>query len=237
MQFGVSTPLAPFTPLIGPIDLSGGPLASPWISLADYVGGFIVINIGTAAGNTSAVTLDQATDKSGTGSKTLAFTKYYQVGQMLFFDGRSAANFVVGETITGGTSNHTAKVIKVSSDILWITTLTAGSGTGTTWTDNETITGGTSGATASVNGTGEREDVPLELTAGSNTFNTLAITYKQYIIPVDNTMLDGDNDFNHFQLDMGDAGSGTIGGAIFVPFTGRTEKYPAVSLIGDQKFA
>lgn len=236
MQFGDSTPLTPFPLLIGPEDASEGASASPWVSLENYGGGWVVINVGDLAGAASAVTLDQATDSSGTGTKTLGFTKYYQNGLKLAISGQSGT-YVIGETLTGGTSLHTGKIIKISSDYLWITILTANSGTGTTWTTTETLTG-TAGATATLTGTGSDEDMLLELTASSDTFDTLAITFKQYVIPVDNTMLDGDNDFSHFQLDMGDAdASETQVCALFIPFNPRMMKYPQQTLIDAQKYA
>jgi len=233
MQFGDSTPLTPFPLLIGPEDLNTGANTSPWISLENYGGGFIVISLGDVAGGTAAVTLDQATDSAGTGTKTLGFTKYYQNGQSFAISAQSGT-FAVAETVTGGTSGNTAYVVKISSDTLWMVLLT---GT-TTWTTTETLTGGTSAATATLTGTGTDEDILLELTAAANTFSTLAIVFGQYVIPVDNTMLDGDNDFTHFQLDIAQAGVGpTEGCAVFVPFNPRILTYPQKTLIDAQKYA
>jgi hypothetical protein len=231
--FGNDTPLAPIPLLIGPEDLSEGASASNWISLANYRGAFVLINIGDLAGATSAVTFDQATDNSGTGSKTLSFTKYYQSGQRLVI-GTVSGTFSEDETITGGTSTLTATVIKVSNDELVIAPVTGG----TTWTDGETITGGTSAATAVVSGTGTDEDIWVEMTASSDTFNTLAVTFKQYLIPITDDMLDVDNGFDHFQLDMGDASaSETQGCAVAILFEPRISSYPAVSAIAAQKNA
>lgn len=236
MQFGDNRLMAAAVQCIGPEDLSEGASTSPWISMADYRLAVFHIMIGDLAGATSAVTLKQALDASGTGSKALNFPNHFQYGQKLAFTGRSAVNFAVGETITGGTSSHEATVVEVSSDYLWIATTVAGSGTGTTWTDGETITGGTSGATAAVDGTGSDEDVPLKLTTTSNTFNTLAITFKHYAIMIDDTMLDGDNDFDHIQLLMADASAAeTQGMAMCTLHNGRIEVSPAISTLGTQK--
>jgi len=232
MEYGINNLLTPSVQCIGPEDLSEGASTSPWISLADHRLGIVHILIGDLAGATSAVTLLQATDASGTGSKTLAFANHFQYGQKLAFTGRSAANFSLEETITGGTSGNTAIVKEISSDHLWIATITGS----TTWTDTETITGGTSGATASADGTGSDEDVPLKMTTTSNTFNTLAITFKHYAIMVDDTMLDGDNDFDHFQVLLADASaSETQGVAICNLFNPRIRAYPAISTLGTQK--
>lgn len=231
MIYGESTPMMPIVMLVGPEDLNTAANPSAWVSMADCDYGLIIIAIGDVAGGAAAVTLDQASDSSGTGSKTLSFTKYYTTGQRLAIDGVSGT-FSEGETITGGTSANTARVIKVRNDELVIGFLTGS----TTWTDNETITGGTSGATASVNGTGSDEDILVERTAASDTFSTVAATFKLYVIPVDAAMLDVDNEFDHFQLDIAQAAtSETQGCAIFVPLSMSVMKYPQRSLIGAQK--
>ncbi len=238
MYFGNSKPMFPIVQLIGPEDLSEGDSSSPWVSMENCHHGIVVISVGDLAGAASAITFDQALDNAGTGSKTLGYDFLYQSGQKLLFTDRSAANFTVGETVTGGTSSHEGTVIAVSSDALWLVITTAGSGTGTTWTDGETLTGGTSGATASADGTGQDEDNLLQMAVTSDTFNIDTLTFKIYVIPIDHTMLDADNDFNHFQLDLSDASaSETQASAIFIPLSIRTQKYPQISLIGAQKFA
>ena len=232
-MYGESTPLFPIPLLIGPEDLSEGASASPWIDMGKCRAGLIVIAIGDLGGAVSAVSLDQATDNSGTGSKTLGFTKYYTTGQRLAI-GTVSGTFSAGETITGGTSANTAYLIIARSDELVVGFLTGN----TTWTDGETLTGGTSGATAVLSGTGKDEDIPVERTAAANTFNTVAATFKVYTIPVDSAMLDVTNGFTHIQLDMGDAAAAeTQGCALFFPLDMRISKYPAESLIGAQKFA
>ena len=238
MLFGHTRPMLPVVQLIGPEDLSEGASASLWVSMENVHNGMIIISVGDLAGAAAAITLDQATDNAGTGSKTLGYDFLYQSGQKLLFTGRSAANFVVGETITGGTSSHVGTCKVVSSDALWVVITTAGSGTGTTWTNGETITGGTSGATAAVSGTGTNEDILLQMAVTSDTFNIDTLTFKNYVIMIDHTMLDADNDFDHFQLDIADAGSSeTQASAIFVPLSMRTQAYPQISLIGAQKLA
>lgn len=238
MYFGDSKPMFPIVQLIGPEDLSEGAAASIWVSMANCNHGLIIISVGDLAGAASAITLDQATDNSGTGSKTLGYDYIYQSGQKLKFTGRSATNFTVGETVTGDTSNNEGYLVKISSDAMWVVVTTAGSGTGTTWTDAETLTGGTSGATATMSGTGQDEDNLLRMAVTSDTYDIDTLTFKLYVIPIDHTMLDADNDYDHFQLDMADADSSeTQVSAIFVPLSIRTTKYPQISLIGTQKFA
>ena len=69
--------------------------------------------------------------------------------------------FVVGETVTGGTSGATGVVNKIDllNDIIWVTTDTG-------ITPVETITGGTSGATAQVDSVGTAKTT-FELAYGS----------------------------------------------------------------------
>jgi len=225
-------PLVPVIQCVGPEDLAEGASTGPYISLADYRSGWFYIMIGDVAGATSAVTLYQATDYSGTGAKALEFDNHCRSGQRLKFTGRSATNFSLGETITGGSSGNTAYVAKISSDELVVVILTGS----TTWTDAETITGGTSGATATVSGTGQDEDILVELTTASDTFNTLAITFKTYAIFVDDSMLDVANGFDHVQIRLADASSTeTQGCAIFIPDKPRMAVYPAVSTLYTQK--
>lgn len=236
MLFGHTRPMMPIVQLIGPEDLSEGASSSIWVSMADVHYGMIVISVGDFAGADSAVTLDQATDNSGTGTKTLGFDFMFRSGQKLLFDGRSAANFQVDEDVTGGSSSNVMTITHVSSDHLYGYVITAGSGTGTTWTDNETLTGGTSGATATMNGTGTDEDILVRVDVGSDTFTIDTVTFKQYVIMIDHTMLDADNDFNHFQLDLADAASSeTQASAIFIPLSMRTNVAPQISLIGNKK--
>ena len=78
----------------------------------------------------------------------------------LTFSGASTGTFTVGETITGGTSNATAEVQKVtSSTVLKFFKHKDGNGlraantSANTFVAGETVTGGSSGATGAVHGT------------------------------------------------------------------------------------
>ncbi len=237
MLLGHTRPMMPVVQLIGPEDISTGANSSLWVSMENVHYGMIVISMGDVAADAAAVTLDQAVDSSGTSTKTLSFDYMFRSGLRIAFTGRSAANFQVAEAITGGTSSHVMTSTHVSSDQLTGYPITAGSGdSGTTYTDGETITGGTSGATATVSGTGTDEDISVRVAVGSDTFNIDTLQFKQYIIMIDHTMLDADNDFNHFQLDIAKAGSGnSLGSAIFIPLSMRTNVAPQISLIGAQK--
>lgn len=238
MQFGFERPMFPIVQLIGPEDLSDGASASVWVSMENVHYGIIVLSLGDLAGAGAAITLDQATDSSGTGTKTLEYDYLYQSGQKLLFTGRSATNFLVGDTVIGGSSNNQGYVVKVGNGALWVVITTAGSGTGTTWTDNEALTASGSGASATMDGTGTDEDILLQMAVTSDTYDIDTLAFKNYVIFIDHTMFDADNDFNHFQLDIADASSvETIGSAIFIPLSMRTNVYPQVSLIGTQKLS
>ena len=61
-----------------PIDTNGAACNGDWINMANFKNCVIKISQGAWAGGTPAVTLNQATDNAGTGSKALAFDQYYQ---------------------------------------------------------------------------------------------------------------------------------------------------------------
>lgn len=60
-----------------PIDITGAGLSGDWVHLQGYRKCAVVLQTGAWAGGTAAVTLNQATDNAGTGSKAVAFTSYY----------------------------------------------------------------------------------------------------------------------------------------------------------------
>ncbi len=215
---------------VGPEDTNTGSNAGMWGSLENARGAYIVFSWGDTNGGTTVVTLDQALDSSGTGSKTLGFDKYYQGGQRLDI-GTTTIAFVVGATVTGDGSGNTARIAKVSSTELVVTPIT----NGTTWTDGELLTT-SAGASATLSGTGRDEDIWVEREATSDTFTTIAVTWTKYCIPVNETMLDQDANFNHFQLDLAQTGSGSALGSAHYWFYGESiRKYPGISYMGTQK--
>lgn len=60
-----------------PKNYTGAAAAARWVSLKNYQRMYIIILTGAWAAASAAVTLAQATAIAGTGSKALAFTKYY----------------------------------------------------------------------------------------------------------------------------------------------------------------
>ncbi len=80
------------------------------------------------------------------GQKIVPFADIHIEPKSKFFLSNITGSFSVGETITGGTSGATAKILsKESSNRLYVDQLT-----GTFFVKNETITGGTSGATGKI---------------------------------------------------------------------------------------
>jgi len=215
---------------IGPEDTNTGANAGMWGSLENARGAYIVFGWGDTNGGTTVVTLDQATASAGTGSKTLGFTTYYMGGQRLTI-GATTIAFVAAATVTGGSSNNTARISEVSSDTLVVTPITGS----TTWTDGETLTTA-AGASATLSGTGQDEDIWVPLTATSDTFTTVALTWIKYCIPVNETMLDQDANFTHFQLDLAQTGSGSaIGWGEYWFYGESIRKAPGISYMGTQK--
>lgn len=64
---------------IAPVNTTGAGQDGAWVSMKHYRNLAVIIETGAWAGGTSAVTLEQATDASGTGAKALAFEKYHKV--------------------------------------------------------------------------------------------------------------------------------------------------------------
>lgn len=229
MQFGDTLMNEPIVPAIGPEDLYTGTNNGTWLCMAKYPLIEAHIITGDLTGGAAAVTLEQATALAGTGGKALGFTRYYQTGQRIYFNNRSATNFVVGDTITGAVSNNTALVIEVSKEFLLVAFLTGS----TTWTAAEGLTTDVSGATANVVGTGTDEDTMVPRTAAGNTFSTIATaTFKHWCIPIQADMLDVANDFDCVRIVIAKAaGSETQGCAFYVLKLARWKKLPMPTAI------
>lgn len=230
-MYGNSTPELNIVQCIGPEDLNTAGNNGTWVSLADYQSAEIHIFIGDLAGGAAAVTVQQASALAGTGAKALSFTKYYITGQKLLI-GTVSGTFVVDEYITGGSSSNTAYIVEIADNYL-IVAFKSGS---TTWTTGETLTGYTSSATAVLSGTGQNEDILAEQVATSNTFSTIAVTFKHYMIPIDGSMLDVANGFYCVRPVIAQAATGETQGAAFVVLKDpRIRSYPQQSAISTVK--
>jgi hypothetical protein len=64
---------------LGVKDVNASALASSFICMKNYNNGAVLISVGAHSGNAVAVTLDQAKNVAGVGSKTFSFTKYFKM--------------------------------------------------------------------------------------------------------------------------------------------------------------
>lgn len=103
-------------PMNVPKDITGAAQTGDWVSLKHARRMAICILKGAWAGGTSAVTLEQATDASGTGAKSLAFTKQYS-GTALT-DDVLAENTVTSDTFDLSTTANVYHVIEIHASDL-----------------------------------------------------------------------------------------------------------------------
>jgi len=98
-----------------PVDTTGAAQSGDWMSLAKF--GEIAVEIvqGAWAGGTSAVTLEQATDVSGTGAKALSFAEVFQ--KIAVTGTVWSKNAVASDTFDLDTANEIS-VIQVSAEAL-----------------------------------------------------------------------------------------------------------------------
>jgi hypothetical protein len=167
-------------PLIWPISQDGA-LVSDIISLKNYDQADIYIQIGTVT-KAGAVTLSQGVSVASCAT-SLSFANYWSTGLILEYDGASGETpAAAGETATGA-GGGVAYVYKDLGN-----KLVCYAHNGTAFVDNEVLTF-SGGKTAVVNGTLKNEDILVPRTATSNTFDCSAVASKQYVIPVNGSML------------------------------------------------
>lgn len=95
-----------------PVNTTGTAQASPWINMGKARRVDFIIIGGAWAGGTPAVTLAQATDISGTGTKTLSFNQVYKFGQTNA-DDPGAPVTVTGDTYNLANSANQTNVIEI----------------------------------------------------------------------------------------------------------------------------
>ena len=83
-----------------PANYTGAASTSTWVNLKNYYHATIIIKTGAWAGGTAAVTLNQATDTSGSNSKALAFDTV--------FTSTASADAVTATAVVSNTFNLTA---------------------------------------------------------------------------------------------------------------------------------
>lgn len=85
-----------------PINQTGAAQTGLWVKMSVYNRCEIIIQQGAWAGGTSAVTVNQATDNSGTGSKAVAFPYVYRG---LYGQSGTGVDQLVKVTVTSNTFN------------------------------------------------------------------------------------------------------------------------------------
>ncbi len=216
--------------MIPPQTMDDAAVDSAWIDMSNYGHATLLFAVGDIGGATMAVTINEATDNSGSGEQVLTYTNLKSTGQRLIIN-TVVGTFVVGETLTqtGGNSN-TAEITRVSSSFLLVRSLTAG----TTWGNGNTVTGGTSSATAKMDGTGQDEDLMMEIaTAPSSTFTIPAVTFKNYAIEVDADSLTVADNYTHIQFAF--ASAANIAGGQVILSNPRHRGIPMPAVLGTQK--
>lgn len=170
-----------------------GALAGDIISLKNFRKCDIFLRIGSTVGQAAAVTLHKGSSVSAAAT-ALAFSRYRSSGFRLKYDGASVDTpAAAGETATGagGAIGYVAQ--DLGGEVIcyaW---------NGTAFIDNEVLTF-SGGKTAVVDGTLFNEDIMVERTASSNTFNITAVGSQTYHIPITADMLGDGYDCLEFNL-------------------------------------
>lgn len=102
---------AKIIPAFVPIDITGAGANGDWVHFHHARKAAVVLMKGAWAGGTSAVTLEQATDASGTSSKALAFS--YQYSGTALTNDSLAKNAVTSNTFALSTTANLFHVIEV----------------------------------------------------------------------------------------------------------------------------
>jgi len=189
-------------PILFPVD-NAGVVVSDIISLKNYNQAEIYLLTAAAMTKTAAVTLHQGVSVSSCAT-ALPFTKYYQTGMRLKYDGASSGvAAAAGETATGaGTGVGT-----VYEDLGGVLVLYDWNSTA--FVDNEVLTF-SGGKLAVVDGIRYDWDIMVPTDAVANTFNVTQVldVNKLYCIPVNGAMLDQGMDC--IELNLTDCDSPTL---------------------------
>jgi hypothetical protein len=189
-------------PILFPVD-NAGVVVSDVINLKNYNQAEIYLMTAAAMTKTSALTLHQGVSV-GSCATALPFTKYYQTGCKLKYDGASSnVGAAAGETATGA-STAVGTVVEDRGGILILADWNS-----TAFVDNEVLTF-SGGKTAVVDGIRYDEDIMVPTDAVANTFNITQVldVNKLYCIPVNGAMLD--QGMTCIELNLADCDSPTI---------------------------
>lgn len=191
-------------PLTFPVD-HAATLVSDIISLKNYSQAEIYFMTAAAFTKTAAVTMQQgnAVDSCAT---ALGFTRYYETGMMLNYDGASTTVAAASLETAQGAGGADMTILEDTGKTLieWWDDVTA-------FVDNEVLTF-SGGKTAVVDGIRYNEDIMLQkiLAVGVNTFNVTQVldVNKIYMIPITSAMLAENMDC--IELNIADMDSPTL---------------------------
>ena len=185
-----------------PIDKNGGG-QSDIVCLKNYQVAEFWIITGAAVTATAAVTMFQGTTVAAAAT-ALAFTRYFDSGCKLRYDGASSeVPAAAGETAIGASTasgyvyeDRGGEVILYGRDE-------------TAYVDNEVLTF-SGGKTAAVNGVLCDEDIMIPRTATANTFNITLVhdANRRFMVPIHASMLTPPNDC--VALTIGDPGTPSL---------------------------
>jgi hypothetical protein len=177
-------------------DSYDGAVVSDILSMKNILQMDIYIMIGATIGQAAAVTLHKGTSVSSAAT-ALAFTRAYQTGFVLDYDGPSVATPAVAAETISGAGGGAGTIYRDLGD-----RLICYGYNGTTFVDNETVTC-SGGKTVVANGIQKNEDILVPFTVSSNTFNLNAAGCKLYKIPISADML-GEG-YDCIELNIADA--------------------------------
>lgn len=155
-----------------------GALAGDIISMKNFRQAEIFLMIGNTLGQVGAITMKKGVSVSSCAT-ALAFTRYFETGFVLEYDGASTdVSEDAGAAFTGSGGGAGVVYKDLGNKLI------AYGYNGTTFVDNETITFTTSGRTALANGIQKNEDILVPRTAAANTFNVQNEINRLYCIPI-----------------------------------------------------
>ena len=191
-------------PLTFPVD-HAATLVSDIISLKNYHQAEVYLMTGGTFVKTAAVTMQQG-NAVNSAATALGFTRYYETGMMLDYDGASTGVAAASLETAQGAGGADMTILEDTGKTLigWWDDVTA-------FVNNEVLTF-SGGKTAVVDGIRYNEDIilPKALTAGVNTFNITQVldVNKIFMIPINSSMLaDG---MDCIELNIADMDSVTV---------------------------
>ena len=170
-------------PLTVPVD-HAATLVSDIISLKNYHQAEVYLATAAVFTKTAAVTMQQG-NAVNSAATALGFTRYYETGMMLDYDGASTGVAAASLETAQGAGGADMTILEDTGKTLigWWDDVTA-------FVDNEVLTF-SGGKTAVVDGIRYNEDILLPKVAALNTFNITQVldVNKIFMIPINSSML------------------------------------------------